>query len=114
MLLEKAEAPMSLSFELSYEQIQKAHEIYQQYCFACDFLNRCSDRMQEDVGLCNLPYETLPDEDDLLRTAYEIFLRKEDCNTAYNDTLDAVIEEIEQQIAAKAFINSSTDDLEVA
>lgn len=114
MLTEKQTAPMSLSFELSYEQIQKAHEIYQQHCFTYDFLNRCSDRMQEETGLCNLPYKTLPDEDGLLRTAYEIYLKKEDCNTAYNDTLDAVIDEIEQQIADITLINNSSEDLEVA
>lgn len=99
MKLENTETHMSLSFTLFYDQIRKAHAIYQRYCFSCDFINRCSDRRQEEIGLCNLPYETLPDEAELLDTAYRIYGEKEDCNIAYNDTLDAVIEEIEQQIA---------------
>lgn len=105
MLLEKTETPMSLSLELSYEQIEKVHAIYQRHCFECDFLNRCADRLQEDIGLCNLPYETLPDDAKLLHTAYELYLKKEDCNIAYNDTLDAVIGEIEQNIADKILVN---------
>lgn len=99
MKLENTETHMSLSFTLFYDQIRKAHAIYQRYCFSCDFINRCSDRRQEEIGLCHLPYETLPDEAELLDTAYRIYGEKEDCNIAYNDTLDAVIEKIEQQIA---------------
>lgn len=99
MKLENTKMPMNLSSTLLYKQIREAHAIYQKHCFSCDFINRCSDRRQEEIGLCNLPYETLPDETLLLDTAYRIYGEKEDCNVAYNDTLDAVIEEIEQQIA---------------
>lgn len=99
MHLEKTDTPMSLAFELFYDQIRQAHALYQRHCFSCDFINRCSDRRQEEIGLCNLPYETLPDEETLLEMAYHIYCGKEDCNIAYNDTLDAVIDEIEQQIA---------------
>lgn len=99
MKLENTKTYMSLSFTLFYDQIREAHTIYQRHCFSCDFINRSSDRRQEGIGLCNLPYETLPDETELLDTAYRIYEEKEDCNVAYNDTLDAVIEEIEHQIA---------------
>ena len=110
MKLENTETHMSLSFTLFYDQIRKAHAIYQMHCFSCDFINRCSDRRQEEIGLCNLPYETLPDEAELLDTAYRIYEEKEDCNIAYNDTLDAVIEEIEQQIADGRLVLSSVQE----
>lgn len=35
----------------------------------------------------------------LLHEAYLQFLRLEDCNVAYNDTLDQVIDAIEQRLA---------------
>lgn len=99
MKIEQLETPMRLSFDLFFDLIQQAHEIYREYCFSCDFTNRSADRRQEGEGLCNLPYETLPDEDELLATAYKLYCKKEDCNVAYNVTLDEVIDEIEQMIA---------------
>lgn len=107
MHLEKTETPMSLAFKLFYDQIRQAHALYQRHCLSCDFIKRCSDRRQEETGLCNLPYDTLPDEETLLETAYHIYCRKEDCNISYNDTLDAVIDEIEQQLADGNLIISS-------
>lgn len=50
------------------------------------------------------------DEAELLDTAYRIYEEKEDCNIAYNDTLDAVIEEIEQQIADGRLVLSSVQE----
>lgn len=115
MNLEKTETPMSLSFTLFYGQIQEAHAIYQRHCFSRDLISRCLDRKQEEIGLCNLPYDTFPDEADLLDAAYNIYCKKEDCNIAYNGTLDAVIDEIEQQIAdGRLAISSKQTALRVA
>ena len=46
------------------------------------------------------PYETLRDDPSLLHEAYLQFLRLEDCNVAYNDTLEQVIDAIEQWLAS--------------
>lgn len=70
------------------------HRIY----WETDFINRCSDRLQDGIGLCNLPYETLADNQNLLDAAYTIYQKLQDCNVAYNDTLDDVISQIEDRI----------------
>ena len=44
------------------------------------------------------PYKTLPEEKKLLALAYELYNDMEDSNTAYNVTLDLVIDEIEHWI----------------
>lgn len=91
-------SPEEQIFDLCYEYIRKAHDIYRQHCFECDFVNRCSDRLEDRIGKCNLPYATLPDEKELLCKAYEIYCKNEDCNVAYNDTMDFVIDRIEDFI----------------
>lgn len=63
-----------------------------------DFINRCSDRLHSDIGRCNLPYETLSEDRELLNTAYTIYQKIQDCNVAYNDTLDCVIDRVEEMI----------------
>lgn len=110
MHLERTETPMSLTFQLFYDQLRQAHEIYQFHCFSLDFIKRCYERKEDEIGLCSIPYETLPDEAALLDTAYRIYCEKEDCNIAYNDTLDAVIEEIERQIAGGKLVFPSVQE----
>lgn len=63
-----------------------------------DFINRCSDRLYSGIGRCNLPYETLSEDRELLNTAYTIYQKIQDCNVAYNDTLDCVIDRVEEMI----------------
>ena len=63
-----------------------------------DFISRCRERKKEGIGLCNLPYQTLSEEKKLLDLAYELYNDMEDSNTAYNVTLDLVIDEIEHWI----------------
>lgn len=70
------------------------HRIY----WEADFINRCSDRLYNQIGRCNLPYETLSEDRELLNTAYTIYQKIQDCNVAYNDTLDCVIDRIEEMI----------------
>lgn len=95
----QTQTPQHLTFSLFYEQIQSAHEIYKEYCFFQDFIGRCSDRLLQQDGLCNLPYETLSEQTHLLCLAYDLYQKWSDCNVAYNDTLNCVIDEIEQRIA---------------
>ena len=87
-----------VSFILTYDQLEAAYNIYREQFISCDFIRRSMERLEERIGLCNLPYETLRDDPSLLHEAYLQFLRLEDCNVAYNDTLEQVIDAIEQCI----------------
>ncbi|MFR5150050.1 MAG: hypothetical protein ACLTER_11325 [Ruminococcus sp.] len=89
---------------------RKAHDIYRQHCFECDFVNRCSDRLEDGIGKCNLPYATLPDEKELLCKAYEIYCKNENCNVAYNDTMNFVIDRMEDFIEHKSAKKLSSSD----
>lgn len=89
-----------VSFILTYDQLEAAYNIYREQFISCDFIRRSFERREEEIGLCNLPYETLRDDLPLLHEAYRQFVRWEDCNIAYNDTLEQVIDEIEQRLAA--------------
>ena len=88
-----------VSFILTYDQLEAAYNIYREQFISCDFIRRSMERLEERIGLCNLPYETLRDDLNLLHEAYLQFIRLEDCNVAYNDTLEQVINEIEQRLA---------------
>ena len=88
-----------VSFILTYAQLEAAYNIYREQFISCDFIRRSLERLEERIGLCNLPYETLRDDPNLLHEAYLQFIRLEDCNVAYNDTLEQVINEIEQRLA---------------
>ena len=77
-----------VSFILTYDQFEAAYNIYREQFISCDFIRRTLERLEEGIGLCNLPYETLHDNPNLLHEAYLQFLRLEDCNVAYNDTLE--------------------------
>ena len=89
-----------VSFILTYDQLEAAYNIYREQFISCDFIRRSMERLEERIGLCNLPYETLRDDPSLLHEAYLQFLRLEDCNVAYNDTLEQVIDAIEQWLAS--------------
>lgn len=95
--------PEDLFFSLCLDNLQKAHDIYRQHCFENDFVNRCAERYQNEIGMRNLPYKTLSEEKELLSNAYQIFCNEEDCNVSYNDTLDHVIDKIEEQIVNNIF-----------
>ena len=88
-----------VSFILTYDLLEAAYNIYREQFISCDFIRRTLERLEEGIGLCNLPYETLHDNPNLLHEAYLQFIRLEDCNVAYNDTLEQVINEIEQRLA---------------
>ena len=82
----------------SAEDIQEALKDLLSGAPQADFINRCSDRLYNQIGRCNLPYETLSEDRELLNTAYTIYQKIQDCNVAYNDTLDCVIDRIEEMI----------------
>ncbi len=86
---------------LTQTEIDKIYRMQQRIYWEADFVNRCIDRRLEGVGLCNLPYETLADEKIILDTAHDLYCRMADCNIAYNDTLDAVVDEVERCIARR-------------
>lgn len=88
----------TMTVHLSTLETENIYRRQKQLYWETDFLNRCLERRQENHGLCNLPYDTLADEKALLNLAYEIYMDTENSNTAYNVTLDLVIDEIEKQI----------------
>ena len=50
-----------VSFILTYDQLEAAYNIYREQFISCDFIRRSMERLEERIGLCNLPYETLRD-----------------------------------------------------
>lgn len=98
MIIDKNETPQELAFTLTFPQLRQAHEIYKKHCFFQDFIGQCEDRRQDRIGLCNLPYQTLEHETDILCTAYELYEKLEDSNVSYHVTMENVIDEIEKQI----------------
>lgn len=83
---------------LTQMEIDAIYRMQQRVYWEADFVNRCIDRRLEGIGICNLPYASLADRKAILDVAYGIYQNIEDCNVAYNDTLDAVIDEIEKRI----------------
>ena len=51
-----------VSFILTYDQLEAAYNIYREQFISCDFIRRSMERLEERIGLCNLPYETLRDD----------------------------------------------------
>ena len=84
--------------QLSTQEMENIYRIQQRLYWEIDFISRCEERKQEETGLCNLPYQTLTEEKKLLDLAYELYNDMEDSNTAYNVTLDLVIDAIEHRI----------------
>lgn len=83
---------------LTQTEIESIYRMQKRFYWEADFVNKCIDRSLEGVGLCNLPYDTLADEKMILDTAYELYCKMADCNIAYNDTLDAVADEVEREV----------------
>ena len=98
MILERNETPEELAFALTFPQIREAHEIYKKHCFFQDFIECCEERRMEGTGLCNLPYQTLEHETDILCEAYELYEKQADINISYHVTMENVIDAIEKQI----------------
>ena len=111
MILERNETPEELAFALTFPQIREAHEIYKKHCFFQDFIGQCEDRRQDRIGLCNLPYQTLEHETDILCTAYELYEKLEDSNVSYHVTMENVIDAIEKQILMLTLQKSYTKGL---
>lgn len=78
--------------------MEEIYQIQKRIYWELDFIGRCLDRRDEEIGLCNLPYDTLETEKGILDEAYDIYGKKEDANTAYNVTMDQVIDELEHRI----------------
>lgn len=85
--------------ELTQVEIDDIYRMQKRVYWEADFVDRCIDRRLGGVGLCNLPYETLDDEEMILDTAYGLYCKMEDCDISYNATLDAVVDEVERCIA---------------
>lgn len=79
-------------------EIKKNYRMQHKIYWQKDFLKRCNEHKMDGQGRYNLP-DILEDEKSILNTAYEIYCKLKDNNIAYNVTLDAVIDAIEQRIA---------------
>ena len=98
MIIDRSETPQELAFTLTLPQLRQAHEIYKKHCFFQDFIECCEERRTEETGLCNLPYQTLEHETDILCKAYELYEKQADINVSYRVTMENVIDQIEKQI----------------
>ena len=101
----------TMTIHLSQSDIDAIYRKQQRIYWEADFVNRCIDRYQEEIGLCNIPLETIADNVPLLDMAYEIFNKKEDMNIAYIDTLDAVVDEVERWISKEGLPSFSEPPL---
>lgn len=82
-------------------EIAQAHELMKRQEFAEDFVERYLERCDQEIGLCNLPVDTLENETELLSAAYELYQNMQDCNCAFNDTLNSVFEKVELLVQQK-------------
>ncbi len=89
------------------QEMEKIYRIRQRFYWETDFISRCRERKLEGTGLCNLPYQTLTEEKNLLDLAYELYNNMEDSNTAYNVTLDLVIDAIEHRIQDNQIVTAT-------
>ncbi len=87
--------------------MEDVYRIQQRLYWEIDFIILCRERKKEGIGLCNLPYQTLSEEKKLLDLAYELYNNMEDSNTAYNVTLNLVIDEIEHRIQDNRIVTAS-------
>lgn len=64
-----------VSFILTYDQLEAAYNIYREQFISCDFIRRSMERLEERIGLCNLPYETLRDDPSLLHERKKVTIK---------------------------------------
>lgn len=66
--------------------------------FQRDFIRCCMDRKVNDIGSCNLPYQSLSEEKELLNRAYEIYCNVSNTGASYAEKLNLVVTEVEREI----------------
>lgn len=98
MMIHRIENEKRTVIPLKYSEMVQAHELCARAEFEQDFLERYRERCEENTGLCNLPEEGLADETHILYKAYQYYEDMLDCNTAYNVTMDLVIDAVEHQM----------------
>ena len=91
-------------FILTYDQLEAAYNIYREQFISCDFIRRPWNVWRKESDSATFHMKRRADDPSLLHEAYLQFLRLEDCNVAYNDTLEQVIDAIEQWFASGTFI----------
>lgn len=104
----------NITSSLLKQEMYRVYRKMQRLYWETDFISRCMEHRNDEIGLCILPYETLPDEKKLLNLAYELYTSMEDSNTAYNVTLDLVIDEVERQIkdGSICLVNEAKSEVE--
>lgn len=84
---------------LTKSEMEMAYDLCLKDGFEQDFVNRYQERCSDETGLCNLPKDNLWEAQSILDQAYIYYQGMQDCNVSYNDTLDAVMEEMEKRMA---------------
>lgn len=79
-----------------FDSLEEAQGLSQQDIDRLYDTQRCIDRMKAGIGSCNLPYESLADEREILDKAYSFYENEEDCSVPYHDMLDQLIDQVEQ------------------
>lgn len=98
MLIHRTYKGQTIEITLKHAELEKAHAICQKMDFELDFVNRYKERYADGTGLCNLPAHNMEEQKELLEQAYSYYQDIQDCNVAFNDTMDAVIDKMEQQM----------------
>lgn len=98
MLIYRERNNTLLPVSLTKSEMERAHDLYLKDSFEQDFVNRYRERCADETGLCNLPKDSLWEQQSILEQAYICYQDIQDCNVAYNDTLEAVIEEMERRM----------------
>lgn len=98
LILDRKMDGIILKIKLSEEEIDTVYQFQRQNYFEEDFCNRCVDRLTQEIGICNLPYKTLPYETALLKKAFDFWNKIHDRNLDFNSMMDAVIDETEEQL----------------
>ena len=78
--------------------MEQAYEIMKYQAFADDFVERYIDRCDQEIGLCNLPVNTLENE----AAAYKLYQELQDCNCTFNDTLNTIFDKVELMVQQNA------------
>lgn len=98
MLIYRVKKNKLIPIPLKRSEVSKAHEICLRDNFKQDFVNRYRERCMDRIGLCNLPTDHIEEQQDIFEQAYTCYQDILDCNVAYNDTLDTVIDIIEKRM----------------
>ena len=81
---------------LSSPDKRRIYEELSREYFISDFIARVEEKKDDDPDSCNIP-DDLENHPDILDAAYQMYQERKDCNIAYNDTVDSIINTVNKQ-----------------